>query len=361
MNVSQRIEAFSTLGNFLHKYLANKNFSPGDILNQNHGMRLTEAIQEAHARNQWFTIENISFAIDSIARNLNRQQLSAWTRMYPELDAEGKKPKTFAVIMAGNIPLVGFHDFLSVLISGNCIQAKVSSKDSVLLNIIAALLIEIQPEFAPFIQITDEKISDFDAVIATGSDNSSRYFNYYFRQYPALIRKNRTSVAILNGKETDEEMAALATDIFMYFGLGCRNISKLIVPEKYDFAPLFKNSNAFSHIIHHNKYANNYEYNKAVYLVNNIPHLDNGYLMVKEDTQLFSPVGVVYYETYKDLKDATQQVSLLKDKIQCIVTKEKSVPEAIPFGSAQQPDLLDYADGADTLQFIIDTQKPFNA
>lgn len=361
MNLSQRIEAFSALGSFLHKYLNKKSFTPHDILSEDHAAELSAAIQQAHAHNQWFTEENILFAIDSIASNLNRQKLSSWTRLYPELNTDTKNPITIAVIMAGNIPLVGFHDFLSVLISGNRIQAKVSSKDSVLINIIADLLTEIQPEFKPLIKITEGKILGFDAVIATGSDNSSRYFDYYFRQYPSLIRKNRTSAAILNGKETDEDMAALATDIFMYYGLGCRNISKLLVPERYDFARLFKNTQTFSHVINHNKYANNYEYNKAVYLVNSIPHLDNGYLMVKEDAQLFSPVGVLYYETYKDLKDVTQQIFLSRDKIQCIVTNEKSIVDSVPFGKAQKPALIDYADGADTLKFIIDTQKQLSS
>lgn len=361
MNLSQRIEAFSVLGSFLQKYLSNNSFTTEDIPHTDQTSRLSSAIKQAHAHNQWFTIENILFALESIAQNLTRQKISSWTRLYPSIQSTPRKHVTFAVIMAGNIPLVGFHDFLSVLISGNRILAKVSSKDAVLINFLADFLIEIQPEFNSLIKITDDKISDFDAVIATGSDNSSRYFDYYFRTYPTLIRKNRTSAAILNGKETDEDLAALAKDIFMYFGLGCRNISKIFVPANYDFTRFFHNTESFSHVINHNKYANNYDYNKAVYLVNNIPHLDNGYLMVKEDTHLFSPVGVVFYEYYEDLQSLTQQIMLTRDKIQCIVTNEKAVTDKFPFGEAQKPTLIDYADGADTLHFVTDTVKHLNS
>jgi len=250
--------------------------------------------------------------------------------------------------MAGNIPLVGFHDFLSVLITGNKVLAKLSSNDTVLLPFLAKKLIEIEPGFAELIEFTEERLSNFDAVIATGSNNTARYFEYYFGKYPSIIRKNRNSVAILTGNETPEQLDALAEDIFRYFGLGCRNVSKLFLPKDYNFDPFFNAMYGWKEIINNNKYINNYDYNKAVYLMSNIELLDNEFLLLKEDNGFSSPISVVFYQYYESEDELRKYLSENKEHIQAIVSEKD-----IPFGAAQKPQLWDYADGVDTVSFLL--------
>jgi hypothetical protein len=250
--------------------------------------------------------------------------------------------------MAGNIPLVGFHDFLSVLISGNNILAKTSSKDAELIVYLGEILCSLNPAFRQRIKFTEGILSDFDAVIATGNDNSSRYFEYYFGKYPHIIRKNRNSVAIIDGNETDQELENLGTDIFSYFGLGCRNVSKIYLPGGYDFHTMIRNWNRFSDIINHSKYANNYEYNMAVYLVNKEKFLDTGYMLLKESTELSSPVSVLYYEFYNSEEILSGEIDKLKEKIQCVTGNNY-----IPFGKVQFPKLWYYSDNIDTLDFLL--------
>ena len=220
--------------------------------------------------------------------------------------------------MAGNIPLVGFHDFLCVLITGNIVLAKTSTKDSDLLVHISELLCSINPAFREMIRFAEGPLSGFDAVIATGSNNTSRYFESYFGKYPNIIRKNRNSVAILDGTETDADLKELGKDIFSYFGLGCRNVSKIYLPSGYELHTMIKNLEEYSGLVNHNKYANNYDFSKAVYLVNKEQFLDTGYLLLKEEKSLSSPVAVLYYEYYNSHEEVLQITDLLKDNIQCI-------------------------------------------
>jgi hypothetical protein len=339
MDLKERIESFSELGKILRKLtVKDDDKNPSGFI---------DFINNQHLINSWFTPDNVRSAINAIAGELTKENLGTWTDAYPELKQK-TKPLRVGVIMAGNIPLVGFHDFLSVLISGNILIAKTSSKDSELLVRISEILCSVNTEFRDSISFTDGSLTDFDLVIATGSDNSSRYFEYYFGKYPNIIRKNRNSVAIIEGDETETELKDLGTDIFSYFGLGCRNVSKIYIPEEYDIESITKNWNSYSGIINHSKYANNYDFNKAVYIVNKEKFYDTGYLLLKEDSRLTSPVSVLHYEFYKSQSAVKQQTEELHDRIQCVVGKHN-----IPFGKAQSPHLWDYADGKDTIEFLL--------
>ncbi|MCE5346099.1 MAG: acyl-CoA reductase [Bacteroidales bacterium] len=339
MNLEERIESFSELGEILRNSLAGKD--------NEYSAMLLDLINNQQFKNGWFTPENVRTAIKAIADELTAENLIKWTDAYPELKAEGNSLRV-GVIMAGNIPLVGFHDFLSVLISGNILVVKASSKDTELITMISRILCSVNPGFTDRIFFTEDTLKTFEAVIATGSNNSSRYFEYYFGKYPHVIRKNRNSIAIIDGKETDEELKALGTDIFLYFGLGCRNVSKIYVPQGYDFSAMKRNWEKFSGIIHHNKYANNYDYNKAIFLVNKEKFYDTGFLLFKEENKISSPVSVLYYEYYESKSALKQETELLKNEIQCIVGRNY-----IPFGMAQYPHLWDYADGIDTIEFLL--------
>jgi hypothetical protein len=286
-------------------------------------------------------------ALKAIADELTNENLVKWTGMYPAL-ANDIKPVNVGVIMAGNIPLVGFHDFLSVLITCNNIIAKTSSKDSDLIAFVSGILCDIDPGFKEKIRFTEDVLSGFDAVIATGSDNSSRYFEYYFGKYPRIIRKNRKSLAIIEGSETDEDLTALGSDVFSYFGLGCRNVSKLFVPSGYDFSRLMKAWDKYSGVINHSRYASNYDFSKAVYIVNKEKFTDAGFILLKENQGLSSPVAVLYYEYCNSFDEAERNTENLKETIQCICSKNH-----IPFGKAQAPALWDYADGIDTVEFLL--------
>ncbi len=339
MKLKERISAFAELGERLRSAIP----GPGKKGDQ----QLSELIDMQQHKNSWFTPANVTSAIEAIAKKLTPDNLNKWTGMYPGLSIENQ-PYTVGIIMAGNIPLVGFHDFLCVLITGNSILAKTSSKDSDLIVFVADLLCSINKGFNDLIRFTDGTLSGFDAVIATGSNNSSRYFEYYFSGYPSIIRKNRNSVAVLKGNETDEEIEQLGYDVFSYFGLGCRNVSKIYIPEDYDLNKILKKWDKFSGLIHNNKYANNYDYNKAVYLVNKDKFLDSGYLLLKEEKGLSSPVSVLYYEHYRSYTSILQQIEEMKDRIQCTVGTGY-----IPFGKSQQPELWDYSDGTDTIDFLL--------
>jgi hypothetical protein len=255
--------------------------------------------------------------------------------------------------MAGNVPLVGFHDLLCVLISGNKLLAKLSSDDNKMLPAIVDLLVQINPGFKDLVKVTDGKMEKFDAVIATGSNNTSRYFDYYFGKYPNIIRKNRNGVAVLTGTESQVELEGLADDIFLYYGLGCRNVSKLYLPKDYDLIKLMQVLEFRKSISENHKYFNNYEYNKAIYLVNGTNHFDAGNLILTENESIASPVSVVFYEFYEDLEKLKNSLSLISDKIQCIVSKETFGKNTVQFGKSQEPALWDYADGVDTMEFLL--------
>jgi hypothetical protein len=339
MDLEDRIEIFARLGEILLDAVTGK---PGMYSD-----RLNLLIESQHLQNEWFTPENVRKGIKAVATGLNRDTLVKWTSSYPELK-EKRNPVRVGVIMAGNIPLVGFYDFLSVLISGNYLIAKTSSKDSELIPCISEILFGLKPEFREKVEFTDGTLSNFDVVIATGSNNSSRYFEYYFNKYPHIIRKNRTSVAVIIGDESVMELKGLANDVFLYFGLGCRNVSKLFLPNGYDVKTLIDNWSDYSNMIHHRKYANNYDFNKAVYIVNKENFTDAGFLLLKEDKSLLSPVAVLHYEYYDSLENARRIIDMQKNDIQCIIGRE-----GIPFGHAQSPHPWDYSDGIDTIEFLL--------
>lgn len=339
MYLEERIKSFAALGEILCSALDGKH---GHFTEQ-----LNTLIENQQKDNSWFTPENVRHALKAIATELNEEQLRIWTDLYPELKAKSD-PLRAGVIMAGNIPLVGFHDFLSVLISGNNLVAKLSSKDSRLILFLSEILCHINPSFSDRIKFTDGTLTDFDIIIATGSNNSSRYFEYYFAKFPNIIRKNRNSVAVLTGNESGSELKALGDDIFSYFGLGCRNVSKIFIPNGYELPEIINNWEAHKNLIRHQKYANNYDFNKAVFLVNKEKFFDTGYLLMKEDTRLSSPVSVLYYEYYESQDTVKQQLESSKENIQCIVGAG-----AVPFGQAQSPHLWDYADGIDTIDFLL--------
>ncbi|TKT88809.1 acyl-CoA reductase [Dyadobacter frigoris] len=335
MSRIQRINAFIKLGNFL------KDPKNGDYLQ--------ELAISANRKNNWFTPVNVLGSLNAIAtRFLSEETLVAWVEKYPEPETYRK----IGVIMAGNIPAVGFHDVLCVLISGHKLLAKPSSDDPVLIPALLEKLIEIEPAFSDCIFFVD-RLNDSDAYIATGSDNTARYFHYYFSKKPNIIRKNRTSLAVISGNESENELHALGNDILQYFGLGCRNVSKLYVPKGYDFTKFFESIQSFDHLcLNHHKYFNNYEYNKSILLVNRVLHYDNGFLMLTESPAMVSPISVVHYETYENMESMKGYLEENSGKIQCVVGDKNNFPNAIPFGHTQEPELSDYADSVDTMKFL---------
>ena len=352
MSQNDKKKCFIELGKFLSQFSEERNVEKSDVLN-NHLFfdDFLKLIVLSQSHNGWYTPENVYFSIQSWAKALTEENLNQWLGTY---NLTEKKPKNIGLILAGNIPLVGFHDFLSVLISGNNLLIKKSSNDQYLLPFLAKYIIAIEPKFNTEITFVDGKLENFDAVIATGSNNSARYFDYYFKDKPSIIRKNRNSVAVLNGNETSEQLCALGEDIFRYFGLGCRNVSKLFVPKEYSFTTFFEAIFKFQDVIHYEKYANNYDYNKAVFLMSNFKLLDNGFLTLKEDSSYSSPISSVFYEFYENLDDLKVKLKADQDKIQCIVSN-KLIDNSIDFGQTQKPNLWDYADNVDTIAFLLTT------
>lgn len=332
MKLEDRIEAFAALGNKI------------EGLSESERKLIYE---NAAQYNAWFTAESVRMALTGIRHFLKKENLHAWTSRYPLNDV---KEKTIGVAMAGNIPLVGFHDLLCILISGHVVVAKKSSQDSYLITLLTDWLIDLEPRFKSTIRF-EERLNKVEAVIATGSDNTARYFEYYFRNIPHIIRKNRTSCAVLIG-EDESLLVELGKDVFTYFGLGCRNVSKLYVPEDYSFPGLLNCWEIYQPIIHHHKYVNNYDYQKSIMLVNGIHHYDNGFIMLTESESLVSPISVLFYETYKNLADLNAKIDKQKEKIQCVVSANGWFKDSIPFGKAQLPEVWEYADQLDTMKFL---------
>ena len=328
------VEAFIKLGEFLS--------NPDDDFKR--------LIKDANNHNAWFNEFEVNRAINANANMLNKEDIEFWLS---EINQENENPKKIGLILAGNIPMVGFHDILTVLASGHIALIKLSSQDHLLIPAVLNHLIKIEPQFSYQIKFI-ERLIDFDAVIATGSNNSSRYFDYYFSKVPHIIRKNRNSIALLTSQESTENLKQLGEDIFNYYGLGCRNISKLYVPKDYVFNHFFESIEEYSKILNHHKYQNNYDYNKSIYLVNRNDHLDNGFLLVKKDENLTSPLAVVFYEEYDNLESVTNQLNAKSEEIQVVVTQAQinlKIPQ-VSFGESQNPKLWDYADGVNTLDFL---------
>ncbi len=350
LNLTQYKKAFIRTGNELEKVL---NCTSPKALSEA-CKALYEEIQHSPHRNPWFTTRNVKMALAGIRSMLEPRVLDYWLNNYNVITP--KNPKTVAVIMAGNIPFVGFHDFMCVLLSGHHFLGKLSSQDKELPVKIADLLIEAEPELQDKITFSDGILGSFDAVIATGSNNSSRYFEYYFGKYPHIIRKNRSSLAILSGMESQQELQSLADDVFMYFGMGCRNVSKILVPLGYDLTVLLDAFSNWNFLHNHHKFFNNYEYQKAVLLVNNIPHLDTGFSLLIKDERLTSPLSVLYYDEYKEPQELKEYLEVNREILQCVV-----IPDGIDFdfparvspGTSQRPAPWDYADGVDTMKFLL--------
>lgn len=344
MTAGERIVAFEGLGAELRMILDKKSFTAA-------GEKLSEILPFAHVGNAWFTENNVRHRLNSIASILEHEVMKKWLSSYSLPSTESGK--TIGVIVAGNIPLAGFDDFMQVLLCGHRYSGKQSKDDNRLLPILAEILIEIEPEFRKLISFTDGKLGKIDAVIATGSNNSSRYFEYYFSKYPYIIRKNRNSVAVLSGRETPEELKAFGEDIFRYFGLGCRNVTKLFVPEGYVFDSLFEAVFDWGNAVMENrKYMNNYEYNRTIYMLNSEPMLDNNFLVIKHDKGIASPPGVLFFENYSALEQVESRLQTDAEHIQCVVSNMK-LKNAIALGQAQQPAPWEYADGVDTMEFLL--------
>ena len=320
----------------------------GELLSKTE--QFNDIFEEAEQQNSWFTRANVIFAFKSWSEALSENNVQQWLSQYQL--PQTTSPKKILIIMAGNLPLVGLHDLLCVLVTGHKAIVKLSSNDCVLLPYLITQMKTFAPEWTEAVTFTDDKVTEYDGVIATGSDNTARYFEYYFGKKPHIIRKNRHSVAVLTGKETPEELFALGKDIFLYYGLGCRSISKLFVPKGYDFNLLFQAIYPYKDIIQEQKYANNYDYNKAVYLMSLFQLLENGFLLLKEDEHYGSPIATLFYEYYTDVDSLKEKLTTDAEKIQCVVAHNFTTEE-VAFGETQTPQLWDYADGVDTLNFLL--------
>lgn len=336
MQLKKQIFTFSQLGDFL--------------LDNSNDDQIKTLASATRNENAWFTEDNIRLSLENISKvYLNTHFLEQFVSKHQP--NENKLPKKVGMVLAGNIPVVGFHDLLCVVLSGNIALIKLSSSDSVLMKFIINKLFELNPDFRNYIQIAD-RLNDADALIATGSDNTAKHFEYYFAKKPHIIRKNRSSIAILRGDETKTDLGNLGNDIFQYFGLGCRNVSKLYVPKGYIFDKFYEAIEYWNTICLHHKYNNNYDYNKSIYLVNRVIHLDNGFLLLKEDEALVSPISVCFWETYNNEEHLKTLIENKRDKIQCIVSKGGYFENSYSFGEAQMPKLDDFADGVNTMEFL---------
>ena len=316
---------------------------------------LQTAIRKTAFHNAWLTIENQWKAINAIRDNfLSRELLEKWVSSYTFPSQDEAKFKTISLVLAGNIPLVGFHDLLCVFVAGHKAKIKLSDKDPYLIPFLIQNLIEINSSCKACFEIVEGAMKDFDAVIATGSNNSSRYFEAYFGKYPHIIRKNRNAVAVLRGDETAEDFRHLGEDIFTYFGLGCRNVSKIYVPRGYHFEPLLEVIHEFKELVLHDKYKNNFDYQFTIVILNKIKYHSNGCLMMIENEAIASPIAMVYYEYYCNYKALSAKLKTLNEEIQCVVAKAPiaNLP-TFNFGDAQKPTLSDYADGEDTMAFLL--------
>ncbi|MCX6273440.1 MAG: acyl-CoA reductase [Bacteroidetes bacterium] len=349
MNTLQnKLQALSELGSFINDYLTGRPNPHPDW-----ALKMEQTIEKAEEGNPWFTREFIHKALGSISEMLDYQQLIDWTSQYNNNEVIRER-KRVGVISAGNIPLVGFHDLLCVFLSGHEYKGRLSSGDSVLLPVLTDFLTELLPELRSVVSYSEGYIKEVDAVIATGNNNTFRYFDYYFKNFPRILRKNRNSVAVLDGAESEEKLRSLGEDIFLYFGLGCRNVSKLLLPRGYDVSALFKAWEKYRNLGDHNKYRNNYDYYKAIYLVNGDQHYDNGFVLLKPEKQkIASPVSVIYYEEYEDTALVKRELEYYHDQIQVIVSEIDGLGNVKPFGRAQHPGLSDYADGVDTMGFLL--------
>jgi len=341
MNINERTELISEIGEFLKNYLDEKYDNKKD----DNLIEFEKVIKKAQSNNSWFTDENIKINLTYWSKKLIKTNLNQWLSKYNLKDTSRKN---IAIIMAGNIPLVGFHDFICVFLAGHNSIIKLSSNDKYLIPFLLNL-VKFPSDRVVYL---DGMLKDYDAVIATGSDNTSRYFEYYFKNKQSIIRKNRNSIAILDGNETDEDLKSLSHDILTYFGLGCRSVSKLYVPKDYNFDSFFNSIFGYKDLINNHKYANNYDYNKAIYLMSEYKFLDNGFFMIKEGNEMHSPISTINYEYYDNISHLNEKIKQQEDNIQCVVSNIK-FEGRIDFGETQNPSLNQYADNIDVMNFLL--------
>lgn len=357
MILSLRIDAFVKLGFVIEaslKGMENGKYDPKDSYN----VDIAKGLSDAIAENGWFIEPFSMYALTQISQMLKREVLIDWLSVYNFDLLNNEIVKKVSIVMAGNLPLVGFHDFLSVMISGHDVQLKLSQKDSVLPRVIVDLLCAIEPQFISSIEIIENQLKGYDAVIATGSNNSGRYFEYYFKNVPAIIRGHKNSIAVILDDESDEQLETLTDDLFLYFGLGCRSVSKLYLPANFSLERLFPFFEKYKPILYnHHKYMNNYLYQKSILLVNKTPFLDNGFVMMTENSQIPSPISVIHYQNYDSVDNLLIELSNLKNGIQCIVANDCLSSDTVGFGDAQKPSLFDYADGVDVIEFLLSLKK----
>lgn len=341
MTIEKQISGLCKLSDFIKAFLEKESENYDEIDEECYTI-----LRKSEIENSWFTIENQKFALKQWANLLTEENLKKWLSNYQI----AKIPKKVGLILAGNIPMVGFHDVISVVLSGNIPMIKLSSKDK---RMIPYLLEKWNGFSAGNVRYElTERLANFDAVIATGSNNTARYLEYYFKDHLSVIRKNRTSIAVLKGDETDGQLQLLAEDIFRYFGLGCRNVTRIFIPEDFKIDRLFENFLNFKEIINHHSYANNYEYNRAIYLLNQEKFWDNNFVMLKEDEQLFSPLSVINFSRYSSLDAVKDFIATNEENIQAIVADPALGLNSINFGEAQNPGLDTYADHLDTMRFL---------
>ncbi len=335
MTLTNRIEALIKLGEFLQ-----------DLNTE----EINAICDTAYYANRWFEQENTKLALVGIRDEfLDKEKLISWANHYKFKENSAKK---IGLVLAGNIPAVGWNDIQCVFITGNISQIKYSEKDSIIIPFLIKKIIEFEPQFADQFEIV-ERLKEYDAVIATGSDNTARYFHSYFGKYPHIIRKNRNAVAVLSGDESKEDILNLGKDIFTFFGLGCRNVSKIYIPTDYNFDNFLEILHDNNFIVNNNKYKNNFDYNIALFLLNKVGYKNNGCLIIREDERLTSRIASIHYEFYKDKNDLLEKLQSQKENIQCIVSNiSLDNFNVFSFGKAQQPSLMDYADGADTMAFL---------
>ncbi|MEY8758874.1 acyl-CoA reductase [Chryseobacterium tongliaoense] len=341
MDTENKVLGLVRLSDYIRAFLAKNN----EDYNENDS-DFELLLRKSEIENPWFTIDNQKFALQQWTDLLTEENINSWIKKY----SISKISKKVGLILAGNIPLVGFHDVISVVLSNHIPVIKLSSKDRYMIPFLLKKWKEFSDGRVEYEFV--DRLEDFDAVIATGSNNTARYLEYYFKNHSSIIRKNRTSVAVLKGDETNEELQLLANDIFQYFGLGCRNVTRIFIPEDFVIDRLFENFLNFQDIINHHKYANNYDYNRAVYLLNQDKFWDNNFVMLKEDDQLFSPLSVINFSRYSSLEDVRKFIAENEENIQCVVGKGELGFDSVPFGEAQNPGLNTYADNVDTMKFL---------
>jgi hypothetical protein len=333
MNKKERTEALAWLGECLFELEG-----------------LESAIHNAGLANPFFTEEFCRLSLAAIRAWLKPDLLSEWMAGVP---ASTGSPKTAGLIMAGNLPLVGWHDLMCIFATGNRCRYKPSSQDSILPDFLVDSIIREFPAAAALLEKSDQ-MKGVDAIIATGSNASAVHFHYYFRHIPRLIRGSRSSLGFIYGFESSDELSLLCDDVMQYFGMGCRSITKLLVPEGYEFGPFFEALEKYRYLTGHHRFQNNAIYHKAIFLMNGDPFLENDILILRENPVLFSPPGVLHYQFYKNLEEAHEIVRSHRQDLQCMVSHQAQFPGSIPFGTAQKPGLSDYADGADTLKFLLE-------